>query len=357
MLTVTREGFSGGSGDEEKVDNLIASAGGEAESQHRSLNIYQNSRWKERSEGRALIPYSFSRGGLSSTERSQVRNALDDLERQTGCLRFFERTNEQHYIEVLRDRNSGCSSALGKTGGPQNLNLASGGCFSHGIIQHEFLHALGFHHEQTRPDRDSFVTINYDNIVDEDRYKHNFTPARGSDTLGSPYDYGSVMHYGQTDFARSGTRTIDLRSSFSGRVGQRDGVSSIDVNKLKLLYQCERGIVRDWVSLSRNPCTSDCKCRQGDTGCGTNDDACHGSLVCRSNTCTTSTAPTPTSPPPPPTPTPSPSSTTYIIWRDENYNGKDYCMDLKARDTRNGNQVWYYACNFTPGMPKSVSLL
>lgn len=40
------------------------------------------------------------------------------------------------------------------------------GAFCDGLstVEHEILHALGFFHEQSRYDRDNFVTIQFDNI-------------------------------------------------------------------------------------------------------------------------------------------------------------------------------------------------
>ncbi len=49
-------------------------------------------------------------------------------------------------------------------GGEQELSLSKSGCTSTGTAVHEFCHALGFWHEQNRPDRDNFVTIKFGNI-------------------------------------------------------------------------------------------------------------------------------------------------------------------------------------------------
>ena len=74
------------------------------------------------------------------------------------------------------------------------------GCFLEGIIVHEFIHAIGFLHEQSRPDRDDFVEIKYENIR-EKQFESNFERAVNSLTYGTQYDGKSVMHYGSTAFS------------------------------------------------------------------------------------------------------------------------------------------------------------
>ena len=55
-----------------------------------------------------------------------------------------------------------CSSYIGMIGGRQDISIAPG-CTSL-IPVHEIFHALGRWHEQSRPDRDNFITINLNNV-------------------------------------------------------------------------------------------------------------------------------------------------------------------------------------------------
>ena len=65
-----------------------------------------------------------------------------------------------------------------------------------GTIAHEVGHAIGFWHEQSRPDRDSYVIIHKANVSEGKLY--NFLPRTWGEitTLDIPYDLGSDMHYG-----------------------------------------------------------------------------------------------------------------------------------------------------------------
>ena len=59
---------------------------------------------------------------------------------------------------------------------------------------HELAHAQGILHEQSRMDRDNYVTIRFENV--KGGMEHNFKKHVGAQTAGVPYDYQSLMHYG-----------------------------------------------------------------------------------------------------------------------------------------------------------------
>ena len=63
------------------------------------------------------------------------------------------------------------------------------------VVLHEMAHAIGIIHEQSQPNRDSFVEILWNNI--QSGMTHNFDIRSGVDAEGTPYDYRSVMHYGR----------------------------------------------------------------------------------------------------------------------------------------------------------------
>ncbi|KAJ1357766.1 Astacin (Peptidase M12A) [Parelaphostrongylus tenuis] len=65
--------------------------------------------------------------------------------------------------KILVVKGEGCWSHLGRINGTQALSLGDG-CESVGTAAHEIGHALGLCHTHSRHDRDSFVTVEWQNI-------------------------------------------------------------------------------------------------------------------------------------------------------------------------------------------------
>ncbi|XP_022342446.2 tolloid-like protein 1 [Crassostrea virginica] len=180
-----------------------------------------------------VVPYRFH-PEFQTGDRQAVLDAIADFHNKT-CIRFVPRTTEKDYV-TFRQLN-GCFSNIGRQGGEQNVSLASD-CLKKGTAIHELMHAVGFFHEQNRPDRDSWVRVIHTNI--EPDKTDNFEKLRSWEvnTLGIRYDYGSVMHYSKTAFSRNGNPTILPIRDTVAEIGQRHGFSHLDISKVNKLYRC-----------------------------------------------------------------------------------------------------------------------
>lgn len=166
-----------------------------------------------------------------------------DLIMMRTCITFVQRQHEFDFI-VFKNDPAGCYSYVGKIGGAQVVNLQSVGCTSKiGIIIHEILHALGYFHEQSRPDRDNYVKIMTANI--DPKKLHNFKKLSESSTYGLDYDYDSILHYSPYAFSINNEMTITSVGSKNvvdrnnKKMGQFNGMSIGDVSKIVNVY-CEK---------------------------------------------------------------------------------------------------------------------
>jgi len=244
--------------------------------------------YRDTSSRKLNIPYAIKATEWFTPETHEtIRIAMETIENATGVIQFVPRTSSQtEYIYFTYEAYyaRACAAQLGKQT-RSKTSVYLGWCKEKrhlGNIVHELLHALGFWHEHSRPDRDDHVTINWDYITSSSQ--GNFAKATMVNSLGSPYDFNSIMHYPTVSFATDGrTPTIVPLEPLAKweTMGQRAQLSEHDVDQLRLLYQCSTGPRGGDLSVDEL-CSKDCPCWEFAMGdCHGDDGECMGDLVCR----------------------------------------------------------------------------
>jgi Astacin (Peptidase family M12A) len=133
--------------------------------------------------------------GVSTDLKNRWNTATTAWKNDLGFTFTQITGNTGDYILVQQNSSgSAYSTSIGRRGGQQIISVDPR-YFSSGSVIHEIGHGVGLIHEQKRPDRDTYITVNYSNI--RPNWTSQYDKCSGWTPNGT-FDFNSIMLYGAT---------------------------------------------------------------------------------------------------------------------------------------------------------------
>ena len=195
---------------------------------------------------------------------STVLDAMAEIEKAARGV-TFERDDDAGLLHIVYNE-SACQSYVGFLSFNE-IRLSPRCAASTGIVIHELMHALGFKHEQTHPNRSTFLDVSNRTDLYEDNWYLQWAPYEGR-VLATPFDPCSIMMYEPdselwadhaVNFTEAGLEAAmkcipqnrhlyrytgsvsDYVNRDHNNVVQRRGLSARDIAMLNTLYPSEAG--------------------------------------------------------------------------------------------------------------------
>ena len=191
------------------------------------------------------IPYVID---SASGDLTNLNTALGQFNSTFSNIQFVARTTQADYVNFNfnpGDFSGECEAVVGRAGGEQQVG-GSGAC-TVATILHEMGHTVGLWHEQSRPDRNTYVSVNYSNLIKGSIGNFNQL-YDNAQTFGTYFDYASIMEYPAFSFSRNGGPAIE--SNPAGiPLSNNSGYSAADIDGIERLY----GSAPTAVTVTSNP--------------------------------------------------------------------------------------------------------